>query len=187
MTAPTTPARLDEDGAGLQPVPWRRMAGVTWRQHRIALAGVAVLLGALAVWLWRMGVPLHQAYAAAVACHPAASAACQDLVVGFNSSADGHFMGSKGPGGVLLQVLPALIGAFAGAPVLARELETGTFRFAWTQGFARWRWALAKLVLLAVYLPSPPPRSGPRGTGTSRPTGAPAPPPPGSSTTPPSA
>src|SRR5258707_1509000 len=152
MTAPTTPARLDEDGAGLQPVPWRRMAGVTWRQHRIALAGVAVLLGALAVWLWRMGVPLHQAYAAAVACHPAASAACQDLVVGFNSSADGHFMGSKGPGGVLLQVLPALIGAFAGAPVLARELETGTFRFAWTQGFAHWRCALANLVLLAVVL-----------------------------------
>ena len=43
-----------------------------------------------------------------------------------------------------------LIGAFAGAPVLARELETGTFRYAWTQGFGRWRWALAKLVLLAV-------------------------------------
>jgi hypothetical protein len=151
VTALTAPARPGaEDGAGLRPVPWRRMAGVTWRQHRIALAGVAVLLGALAVWLWRMGVPLHQAYAAAVACHPAASAACQDLVVGFNPN--GHFMGSKGPGGVLLQVLPALIGAFTGAPVLARELETGTFRFAWTQGFVRWRWALAKLVLLAVVL-----------------------------------
>ena len=48
--------------------------------------------------------------------------------------------------------MPALIGAFAGAPVLARELETGTFRFAWTQGFGRWRWALAKLVALAVVL-----------------------------------
>src|SRR5260370_6863882 len=36
------------------------------------------------------------------------------------------------------------------APVLARELETGTFRYAWTQGFGRWRWALAKLVLLAI-------------------------------------
>ena len=29
-------------------------------------------------------------------------------------------------------------------------METGTFRFAWTQGIGRWRWALAKLVLLAV-------------------------------------
>ena len=46
--------------------------------------------------------------------------------------------------------MPALIGAFVGAPVLARELETGTFRFAWTQGFGRWRWTLAKLVALGV-------------------------------------
>jgi hypothetical protein len=34
--------------------------------------------------------------------------------------------------------------------VLARELETGTYRYAWTQGFGRWRWTLAKLVGLAV-------------------------------------
>src|SRR6202034_3009374 len=53
---------------------------------------------------------------------------------------------------IFLQLLPALIGAFVGAPVLARELETGTFRYAWTQGFGRWRWALAKLVALAVVL-----------------------------------
>jgi hypothetical protein len=52
--------------------------------------------------------------------------------------------------GYVLQAVPALIGAFAGAPVLARELETGTFRYAWTQGFGRWRWTLAKLVPLAV-------------------------------------
>ena len=152
MTAMTRPARPDADDARLRPVPWRRMAGVTWRQHRIALAGVAVLLGALAVWLWSIGTPLHRAYAAAVACHPASSLTCQNLVNAFNVSATNHAMGSKGPGGVLLQLLPALIGAFAGAPVLARELETGTFRYAWTQGFGRWRWALAKLVALAVVL-----------------------------------
>ena len=45
---------------------------------------------------------------------------------------------------------PALIGAFMGAPVLAREFETGTYRYAWTQGFGRWRWTLAKLVGLGV-------------------------------------
>jgi ABC-type transport system involved in multi-copper enzyme maturation permease subunit len=152
MTALRVPARPDEDDASLRPVPWRRMAGVTWRQHRIALAGVAGLLGALAVWLWAAGTPLHHAWAAATACHPAGSPACQNLVATFNASATNHFMGTKGPGGVLLQLMPALIGAFAGAPVLARELETGTFRYAWTQGFGRWRWALAKLVLIAVVL-----------------------------------
>ena len=150
MTALRVPARPDEDDAGLRPVPWRRMAWVTWRQHRIALAGVAVLLAALAVWLWIIGTPLHHAYAAATACHPASSPACQNLISTFNVSATNNFMGNKGPGGVLLQLVPALIGAFAGAPVLAREMETGTFRYAWTQGFGRWRWTLAKLVLLAV-------------------------------------
>jgi hypothetical protein len=49
-----------------------------------------------------------------------------------------------------MQLVPALIGTFTGAPVLAREMETGTFRYAWTQAFGRWRWTLAKLVLLAV-------------------------------------
>jgi ABC-type transport system involved in multi-copper enzyme maturation permease subunit len=148
MTALTVPARPDADGdASPRPIPWRRMAGVTWRQHRIALAGVAVLLGALAVWLWIIGLPVHHDYAALTACHPASSPDCQDLANTFNS-----MWGLMGNAAILLQVLPALIGAFVGAPVLARELETGTSRFAWTQGFGRWRWALAKLVPLAVVL-----------------------------------
>jgi ABC-type transport system involved in multi-copper enzyme maturation permease subunit len=143
MTALTVPARPAED-ADLRPVPWRRMARVTWRQHRFALAGVAALLGAVAVWLWLAGLQLHHAYAAATGCHPASSLACGDLVSSFNGMDD--FLANGG----ILQAVPALIGAFVGAPVLARELETGTFRFAWTQGFGRWRWALAKLVLLAA-------------------------------------
>jgi len=39
---------------------------------------------------------------------------------------------------------------FAGAPVLARELESGTYRYAWTQGYGRVRWTIAKLALLGV-------------------------------------
>ena len=105
------------------------MAWVTWRQHRIALSGVAVLLGALAVYLWLVGLQLHHAYAAAIACHPAGSIACGDLINTFNG------MNGFLSNGLILQVVPALIGAFVGAPVLARELETGTFRYAWTQGF----------------------------------------------------
>ena len=143
MTALTVPARPDKDDA-LRPVPWRRMAGITWRQHRIALAGVAVLLGALAVYEWLTGESLHHAWVAVITCHPASSPACQNLVRAFPE----NFLSL----GSLLQVVPALIGAFVGAPVLARELETGTFRYTWTQGFGRWRWALAKLALLAVVL-----------------------------------
>jgi hypothetical protein len=140
MTALTMPARPKHD-ARLRPVPWRRMAWVTWRQHRAALCGVAVFLGSLAVYLWLTGLQMHHFYASA--CHPASSLACAM-----------NFTGRYGPTGIIvsifLQAVPALIGAFAGAPVLARELETGTFRFAWTQGIGRLRWTLGKLVLLAV-------------------------------------
>jgi hypothetical protein len=122
------------------------MAWVTWRQHRGALAAVAVLLGAFAVLLWIAGRQLHRAYAAAAACHPAGSPACDHLVNAFNGTND--FLAS----GAMPQTVPALIGVFIGAPVLAYELETGTFRYAWTQGFGRWRWALAKLTLLAITL-----------------------------------
>jgi hypothetical protein len=122
------------------------MAWVTWRQHRFTLAGVAALLAAAGAYLLILGVPMHAAFAAVSGCHPARAQVCQQ--------AAGEFLNTYAPGtGVtlgLLQVIPVLIGAFAGAPVLAREFETGTFRFAWTQGFGRARWTIAKLVPLAV-------------------------------------
>jgi ABC-type transport system involved in multi-copper enzyme maturation permease subunit len=148
MTALTMPAVPDAD-AGLRPLPWRRMAGVIWRQHRFALAGVVVLLGAVAVLLWIAGTTIHQSYANAFACGSSGSPACQE--------SDLAFLGSYGflSNGIVLQPLPVLIGAFIGAPLLAREMEIGTFRYAWTQGFGRWRWALAKLVSLAVAVTVP--------------------------------
>ena len=120
------------------------MAWVTWRQHRSALIGLAALLGALAVYMWAAGLHLHHAAAAAAACRPANSNACADLINQFDGT------NSLLANGYMLQVVPALIGAFIGAPVLAREFETGTYRYAWTQGFGRWRWTLAKLVGLGV-------------------------------------
>jgi hypothetical protein len=122
------------------------MAWVTWRQHRVTLAGVVALLGAAGVYLAITGLAMHSAYAAVAGCRPASSGICNQVA--------GSFLNSYAPGvGVtlgLLQAIPALIGAFSGAPLLARELETGTFRYAWTQGFGRARWTVAKLVPLAV-------------------------------------
>jgi ABC-type transport system involved in multi-copper enzyme maturation permease subunit len=46
--------------------------------------------------------------------------------------------------------LPALIGVFWGAPLVARELEAGTQRLAWTQSVSRTRWLAAKLGLGVV-------------------------------------
>ena len=147
LTTASAPVHSEED-TRLRPLPWRRMAWVTWRQHRTALTGVAALLGALAVYLWLAGLKVHHAYAAVTACHPPSSVACTDISTGFTSSYD--HTATLIP--ALLQVAPALIGAFVGAPVLARELETGTYRYAWTQGFGRARWTMAKLIPLALAL-----------------------------------
>src|SRR5437660_5453963 len=137
MTALTMPARPKHD-TGPRPVPWRRMAWVTWRQHRLTLVTVPALLGALALYLLIAGMKIHHAYAALTACHPAGSLACQNLNTQFNSTD----WTQANTVLILLQLTPALIGAFAGAPVLARELETGTYRYAWTQGFGRQRWTI---------------------------------------------
>jgi hypothetical protein len=144
MIALTVPVPPEQD-ASLRPLPWRRMAWVTWRQHRIALAGVVVFFGAWTVCVGVIGLRLHDAYAAMAACRPASALACIELTSGFK-------VGAFLVNGTALQAVPALIGALVGAPLLAREMEAGTFRYAWTQGYGRFHWIVAKLVSLAVVL-----------------------------------
>jgi len=52
--------------------------------------------------------------------------------------------------GTVLIGVPAAIGVFWGAPLLARELELGTHRLAWTQGITRRRWLGTRLGVLAL-------------------------------------
>jgi hypothetical protein len=46
--------------------------------------------------------------------------------------------------------VPALIGAFWGAPLIAGELESGTYRLAWTQSVTRTRWLAVKVGLIGL-------------------------------------
>jgi hypothetical protein len=156
MTTLTAPAPA---ASAHRAVPWTRLAWVSWRQRRVALTTAAILLVALGFYLLIMGLRIRSAYAGVTSCHPAISARCQGLMGVFNQTYYQNFAASMvhnlgGPPAIsaLLQFVPALIGAFAGAPLLARELETGTFRFAWTQGCGRLRWSLAQLVLPAIAL-----------------------------------
>jgi hypothetical protein len=52
--------------------------------------------------------------------------------------------------GNALVLAPALIGVFWGAPLVARELESGTFRLAWTQSVSRTHWLATKLGLVGL-------------------------------------
>jgi hypothetical protein len=60
-----------------------------------------------------------------------------------------NFLNKAGPladlAGTVLYVVPALVGMFWGAPLVARELETGTHRLVWNQSITRNRWLATKL------------------------------------------
>jgi hypothetical protein len=137
-----------QPGTGTDPnrelVPWRGMVWVTWRQQRGLLVSVLTFSVVAVAFMVVDGLKLHRDYATLTACHPAASPACQRLYSYFTST-DWH------PGNgirIALIAAPALLTLFAGPPVLARELETGTYRYAWTQGIGRVRWTVAKIAVL---------------------------------------
>jgi len=50
----------------------------------------------------------------------------------------------------VLYALPAIVGAFWGAPMVARELEGGTHRLVWNQTITRTRWLGSKLGLVGL-------------------------------------
>jgi hypothetical protein len=139
-------------------VAWSKLAWVTQRQRRGAVIGTSIVGGVFAVYLLVMAIIQNNAYAAVQACHPVGSVKCVSLAQAFTrdywGGGAGRVIQSGGAQTVssLIFALPVLLGAFVGAPLLAREFETGTFRFAWTQGAGRTRWAVAALVLPAATL-----------------------------------
>ena len=149
LTRPVEPGR--DAAAGPGQVPWRGMLWVTWRQHRAVLIGVPALFTAAVAFMLVTGPKMHHDYAILAACHPAASPACAPLSNYFNST-DWHYGNGLR---VALLAAPALLAMFAGPPVIARELENGTFRYAWTQGIGRVHWTVAKLAFLGSMVTDP--------------------------------
>jgi hypothetical protein len=52
--------------------------------------------------------------------------------------------------GVVVGAGPGILGIFWGAPMVARELEAGMFRLAWTQSVTRTRWLPTKLGVVGL-------------------------------------
>ena len=121
------------------------MIWFTWRQFR---AQFWIALGLLAL----LGVAFIFAQREVMAAYTATGLA--DCTTGCDSLVD-TFVSEVTRGGAfeifqagiaVMYVAPALIGAFWGAPMIARELETGTHRLAWNQSVTRTRWLVIKLV-----------------------------------------
>ena len=114
------------------------------------LAGVITLLGGISVFFLVNGLAMHHDYTALGlgSCGDINGQSCQPLLDLFSNKYVGwaQFLPR------FLEFIPCLIGMFIGAPLVARELESGTFRFLWTQGRNRGRWIVTKLAILGAAL-----------------------------------
>jgi hypothetical protein len=117
------------------------MIWLAWRQMRAQALWTGAALAAVAAYLLYLASAIRESHRinitdCATACDEAAHA----------------FADEFGPGllliGLLLLASPALIGAFWGAPLITRELETGTHRLVWNQSVTRTKWLAVKLVIV---------------------------------------
>jgi hypothetical protein len=116
------------------------MTWLTWRQFRTPLLVAGGLLLVLAAGLVTLGLVLRGAYDAdIVGCE--ALDACDSATRAFREDYQTVVVLLS----VLLLAVPALLGSFWGAPLVTRELETGTHRLVWTQSVTRTRWLAVKL------------------------------------------
>jgi hypothetical protein len=117
-------------------------------QFRIQAAVGAAALAAFAILLAATGPHLASLYATSgvSGCHPAT---CENLASDFLQRlyAGGTYWDLYLFGIVLILLVPAVIGLFWGAPLIARELETGTSALAWSQSVTRTRWLAVKLAV----------------------------------------
>jgi hypothetical protein len=134
------------------------MIWLTWRQFRAQAITAAVALAAFAILLAAVEPSLSGVYHSSgfASCH---GAACTGLASTFiNDLSGGGIAGVPVTSYMVLYFLsivviliaPAIIGVFWGAPLIARELEAGTFRLIWNQSITRTRWLTVKLVLIGA-------------------------------------
>lgn len=117
------------------------MIWFAWRQFRIQALIACTLLLALAIAFLVTGPHLVHTYnTTIVGCK--ARGDCSGSISSFLSAYP--FLQNLLTESVLLAVL---IGIFWGAPVVAREFDTGTYRLAWTQSASRTQWLAAKIVV----------------------------------------
>ena len=123
------------------------MTWLIWRQHRTEVCVLGLLAGMFGLALLVLGTQAHDLF-------PGGPARCAGES-GVNEACAASFRRLDEEYGYVENLLaafylvPVVIGAFLGAPLLARELEEGTWQLAWTQAVPRMRWLAAKLVALA--------------------------------------
>jgi hypothetical protein len=115
------------------------MTWILWRQYRMQAAVTAALLAAFAVFTVISGLHLATTWHNDLAACTAAD--------NCSSGQGGLFNGAGDATGLIIEmtlIVPALLGLFWGAPLVAHELETGSLQWTWVQSVTRARWFAVK-------------------------------------------
>jgi hypothetical protein len=125
---------------------------LTWRQFRVQAMVVAVVLVAFAVALGLTGPNLAHLYTTSGLGACQAPRDCSGVTTTFldQMKANAAYPLLYVVTAVSVLLLPALIGAFWGAPLITREVEAHTLRVAWYQGVTPTQWTAMKLGLLGL-------------------------------------
>jgi ABC-type transport system involved in multi-copper enzyme maturation permease subunit len=137
------------------------MIWLTWRQFRTQAITAVAALAAFAILLALTASHMSSLYDASglTSCHGHGCAGPANTFLVRLSSGQGFRLLPAGSNlyvivyflAVLaILVAPAIVGIFWGAPLIARELETGTCRLAWNQSITRTRWLAVKLTLIGL-------------------------------------
>lgn len=122
------------------------MIWLSWRQHRAETAAVAGVVALFCLAALALGLAMSAQF------DQLGLAACGARCGAGGTAFMNQFLGPAvilGP--LALLAAPVFLGMFAGAPLVARELERGTHRLAWAQSVSRRRWFWVKLgFVLAV-------------------------------------
>ena len=117
------------------------MTWLLWQQQRRQVLAVALALVVVAVFLGITGAHLAATYHAAVRSCATSPGGCGDLSQTLFQG-DNRLFDIVDATGFLL---PFVLGLFWGAPLVAKEVEEGTHRLAWTQSITRLGWLTVKL------------------------------------------
>ncbi|MDT0570938.1 ABC transporter permease [Streptomyces sp. DSM 3412] len=146
--APST-TRTTHPAAAPTPPPARGLIRAVLRLHQSALWFWGLLVGLVAAGLlWAAGPGYDAVWAVYV------KSGCAEADYCTIGDAYTRYDLAVTLGSTVLTLAPALIGAWAGGALIARELESGTARLAWTQSVSPARWLATKLTVPAAVIVS---------------------------------
>ncbi|WP_406391919.1 ABC transporter permease subunit [Streptomyces sp. NBC_00887] len=114
------------------------MIWLTWRQYRVQTLVALVALVVIAAALLVTGIQIRDTYDSNIL---GCGADCGSAKNAFITEYESLYFLATG----LVIAVPGVFGIFWGAPLIARELETGTHRLVWNQSISRTHWLAVKL------------------------------------------